>query len=404
MTKAQKIQNRLNEIRARTKEISKIPDASMTDELRSEFFALETERTEKLDELEKALTNQAQDAGLRGDQVHQDGAFSEMQGVIAQFNTGEFMANLFEKRGHDGAIAEAQAHYNLGRNDIPIDVFRGVGPGGVMAAVTPGPSNVGRTEQPTLLPVFAMGDGRFFDIDNPVVDSGDAVFPVMTTRPSVGGPHTDSTSVDETTGAFDSEVLQPSRIQASQFYRRTAATRFPSMGADITSAIGMGLVEKLDAETVAGIVADVKQVAAVASAETFATYRKRLVYDRIDGRFAKKEGDIKILWASDTLSHASGLYRGNTADDSAVDSLRRVAAGVEVSAHIAAPATNLQDVLIRRGSRRDMVVPVWRGVTIIMDEVTKAATGEIVITGVMQFAKKVIRTDGFARVQVRFAA
>ena len=36
--------------------------------------------------------------------------------------------------------------------------------------------------------------------------------------------------------------------------------------------------------------------------------------------------------------------------------------------------------------------PVWEGVTIIPDEVTKAKAGQIVITAVMLFAMKVLRT------------
>ena len=67
-------------------------------------------------------------------------------------------------------------------------------------------------------------------------------------------------------------------------------------------------------------------------------------------------------------------------------------AGVRVSAHVPAPATNRQDAVIRRGMSTTATAPVWEGVTIIPDEVTKAKAGQIVITAVMLFAMKVLRT------------
>ena len=107
------------------------------------------------------------------------------------------------------------------------------------------------------------------------------------------------------------------------------------------------------------------------------------------------------LWAV-TLS---GRWPASTGpirrDDSAADSLRRISGGLKVSAHIAATAIHKRDVLVRKGSRPDAVAPIWRGVSLIPDEVTKAKSGEIVVTAVMLAAYKVTRTSGFARVQVQ---
>ena len=48
--------------------------------------------------------------------------------------------------------------------------------------------------------------------------------------------------------------------------------------------------------------------------------------------------------------------------------------------------------------------PLWQGVTLIPDEITKAKTGELVITAVLLAAFKIIRTDGFARIQSQVEA
>ena len=63
-----------------------------------------------------------------------------------------------------------------------------------------------------------------------------------------------------------------------------------------------------------------------------------------------------------------------------------------MSAHVPAPATNRQNVVIKRGMSETAVCPVWDGITLIPDEITKAANGQIVITAYMLFAMKVLRT------------
>ena len=46
----------------------------------------------------------------------------------------------------------------------------------------------------------------------------------------------------------------------------------------------------------------------------------------------------------------------------------------------------------------------WDGVTIVYDEVTKAATGEIVLTAVMLANFAVLRADGYTRRAFKLAA
>ena len=62
-----------------------------------------------------------------------------------------------------------------------------------------------------------------------------------------------------------------------------------------------------------------------------------------------------------------------------------------------------QDTIVRKGMRRDAVSPLWEGIVLIPDEITKASTGQIVLTAVMLYAVKILRTDGFRRVEVQFA-
>ena len=241
----------------------------------------------------------------------------EIRSMLESANIGAiYAATLAGKAAPDGVEAELQKHYGIGPNSIPLEMLE-------QRAYTPAPTNTERSQAAIIQPVFHDGDAAYLSVSMPTIPAGDAVFPVLTSRPTVGGPHTDDTSVAETTGAFDAEMLSPARLQASFFYRRTDAARFPGMGEALRQALNSGLSEALDKETVDQIVSDVTRTDASA-ADSFASYRKRLVYDQIEGRFASMESDMRMLVGTATLADMSELYRGNNADDSAVDSLRRI--------------------------------------------------------------------------------
>ena len=395
MLKSQKLALRRSEIVQRLNQIADLDGDAVTEEIATEAGELRSE----LDTLETRYQSALASEGTTEERSDETGEDRELRALEGRASVGAIFAAALEKRQTDGAEAELQQHYRIGAHDVPINLLATPME---TRAVTPAPTDTGRTERPVVQPVFAAGDAAFLGVGMPVVESGDSVHPVLTSRPTVGGPHKDSTAVAETTGSFTAEVLQPERMQASFFYRRADAARFPQMDAALRQALNSGLSEALDKEVIDQIVADVARTDAAAQ-DTFSTYRKRLVYDRIDGRFASGEGDIRVLVGSGTLAHMAGAYRSNNADDSAVDSVRRISGGVRVSAHVAAVAANKQDSIVRRGMRADAVAPLWRGVTLIPDEVTKAGTGEIVITAVLLAAFKVVRTDGFARIETQHA-
>ena len=128
-------------------------------------------------------------------------------------------------------------------------------------------------------------------------------------------------------------------------------------------------------------------------------------YGRVDGIYAMSIGDIRMVVGSATYGHMAAQFRSNNAGDrAAVEDLMDVTAGVKVSAHVPALSNaNKQNAVIRLGMRRDMVAPLWEGVTLIPDEVTKASSGQIVVTAVMLHAIKLLRSGGFWKQQSQTA-
>ena len=248
------------------------------------------------------------------------------------------------------------------------------------------------------MPVFAAGVGAFLSIDRPTVAMGDAVFPVLTTRPTVGGPHADSTNVPDTTGGFDADLIAPERVQASFIKKRTDAARFAGLDSSLRMALNAGLEEKLDYEAIAGdegLLTGTKLANHNSNATAkFADYLSRFAYARVDGRHAAQTTDVRAIVGVETYAHMGVSYRSDNADFTVLDSLAKKTGGVRVSAHVPVAVSNKQNAVVRLGSRRDMVQPVWSGVTIIVDEISLAGKGEIEITAVLLMNTKILRVAG----------
>ena len=229
MTNAQKLALQLSVAAGRLNEIGLLTGDAYSEEIRSEETKLQTESRETRTRYESALIAEGDDAHKAGSQFGagdstEDRAYRELTG---RANVGRMIMAVMEHRAADGADGELQKHLGLAPNQIPLDLLRA--PVDEHRGVTPSLTNVGTQEQTVLQPVFAQGVGAFLSIDRPTVAMGDAVFPVLKTRPTVGGPHADSTDVPETTGGFDADLIAPARVQASFIHKRTDAARFAGL-------------------------------------------------------------------------------------------------------------------------------------------------------------------------------
>ena len=252
-----------------------------------------------------------------------------------------------------------------------------------------------------------MSCAAYLGVDMPRVGVGDAVFPVLTTSADAGVP-AENAEQDETQGEFTADVLAPGRIQAS--FRYSAVRTEPAscgMDAALRENLSMALADKLDQQIINGtnglLNGTVLANHNVTTATTFALYMSQFAYGRVDGQYATSLADIKTIMGAAGFAHCGTTYRHQNADDLALDRLIAVTGGVKVSAHVPAVAATRQNTIIRLGMRRDMVAPIWEGVTLIPDEVTKAASGQIVLTAVMLHAIKLLRAGGFYKQQIQNA-
>ena len=373
---------------------------SLSDEQRTDMGGL-TSRLQEL-EAEARAAIMAEDVPVITTTTVQDGEDRELRSVIDRANAGNIFEAALEHRATTGPEAELQAHFHLAANAIPLTLLE-------TRAVTPAPGQVAQNQAAIIPGVFPMSCAAFLAVDLPTVPVGDAVYPVLTTNADAGTPAENATQA-ETTGAFSASVLTPSRIQASFFYSREDQARFSGMGEALRMNLSDALSDKMDQQILGGtegLFTGTKlanhNVTAVTS---YANYRSELAYGRVDGTFAGSVGDLKMVMGAETYGHAASQFRSaNAGDRAALEDLMAVTGGVKVSAHVpaASGANKRQDAVIRLGARRDMVAPIWEGVTLIPDEITKAASGQIVITAVMLHAIKILRAEGFFKQQTQHA-
>ena len=237
----------------------------------------------------------------------------------------------------------------------------------------------------------------FLGIPSPVVPVGDATFPVLTSDPAAGTP-AENGAQTESDGVFSADVLSPGRIQASFFWSREDAARFMGMGDALREALQGGISDKLDSEIMEGtnglLTGTILANHARASASDYAHYVAELLYGRVDGQYAADLADIRVVMGSATFANAATKLPAQ-GEENALARIRNDSSGVRVSAHVPAAAGSKQNALVRLGTRRDMVAPVWGGVTLIPDEVTQAKKGQIVLTAVLLHAVKLLRSGGF---------
>ena len=391
---------KLSEIRESLNDLNAVTDPTEAQQTEERDLIASQKTTEV--EYREALTAEGDEHAT----VEVDGEDREYRALLGRGNVGRILAAFVEHRSVDGAESEIQTHHGLQSNQVPLDMLRLPVE---HRAVTTAPTNVGTTEQPAILPVFSAGVGAFIGADRPTVEAGLVAYPVLDQRPDVGGPHSDSTAVDETTGSFSSSLLTPGRVQASYFYRRTDAARFPVIDLALRQALNGGLEEKLDQELIAGtegLLTGTNLPNHAASAVTaFATYVSAFGHSRVDGRYAAALSDVRAVVGAPTYAHMGNQYRSNNADYSALDALDRKTGGVRVSAHVPGVTNKKQNAVIRLGMHDRAVLQVlWNGVSIVPDEVTRIKTGEVAITAILLVATKILRADAFHKQETQHAA
>lgn len=395
MKKLQELQLRASEIRS---QLAETEDAEAQDKLVKEYGAVEREiRVQMVKDDEPATEPQKPVEDY--EEVDEDGEDREYRQLLAKAKISEYFAAVANGRAVAGAEAEIQQKCGIASHTIPLDVL--FGKEREERAVTPPPtSNTALNQQSIEQHPLPESVSAFLGIPMPRVAAGTPAYPAMTNNASVKGPYTDSTSVDETTGAFAVVTVPPARYQASFFYRRVDTALFPGMEAALRQNLSRALADQYDKEVLQSLAKDstITKGTKLAANSSRSAYLSAFVYDRVDGVWATGPMNVKGVVGITPYRQLAAKYGSSTSqafDGTAWERINAQSGGYRVSANLPAIASKAQVQVIRLGMARDAVFPMWEGVTLINDEVTKAKTGEIVITAVSLAAFKLLRKEGF---------
>ena len=269
------------------------------------------------------------------------------------------------------------------------------------SGLTPAPSNAGADQRPIIPAIFPQSVAAFLGINGQSVSVGEQAFAVVSTSASPGAP-AEGSDQDHSTAGFESAALVPSRLQASLFFSVEDAARIQGLSEALRMNLSDALSDELDNQILTnattGLFSGTNLANNNASAVgTFVTLKKRLIYDAIDGRYAANAGDLRVVMGSASYAFAGGVYRGNNSDVDALESIMGKVAGVRVSSHVPAVASSKQESLISRGTAQHVAVALWDGLDLIEDPFTQAKSGEVILTGRMLHAIKILRPAGFRR-------
>ena len=362
-------------------------DAGKLDELRAEYNTTETRI--------RALKTIADSAPTPIDSP-ETRALAELEN---RASVGSIIDATIAGRLTDGATAELQAELGLNANQIPLALIE-------TRAATPAPSDVGRNQAPILQAVFPNGAAAFLGVAQPTVAAGESVFPVMTTA-TAASDYDEAASVDDTVGAFETTVLKPRRIQASFSYSREDRALFASMEdalrRNLSDSLSAGLDKYVLTKAAKGLFDHGSDPTAASNETTYTGYRSAIM-SRVDGIYASRAADVKLLVNPATYQHMDTKFRNaNGSDESALEAVMRLSGGIRVSGHAPAAASKVSDAVTFRGPSGAAVAPIWDGLTIIDDQITGAATGTLKMTAVMLANFAVLRADQYVRLSFKSA-
>ena len=396
MINSQKLALRLSELRQKLNELSAQDELTETeqDEMRSLSGAYP-----KLEERHRAaiISESTEEAAALDEDG--DGEDRERRELRSRCKVGRYVTAALDGLPVQGAEAELSNAAGC-PGAVPLELFP------ERRAVTPAPATTDENLAAIVPAIFDRSAASWLGIEMPTVPVGDAGYPVLSTS-LTGGVVAKSAEADEGAGAFSVTMASPRRISGAFRFTYEDSARLSGMERALRSNIASVLSDALDAQAVNGsgsgdgtvngllnILTD--PTAPAANAETFARYISAAA-GHVDGLFAVDLGGVRQLVGVQTYGHMAGTFRANEDATTAEAWLMARTGGVRTSRRIAAPASNIQQAIVRRANPmgdRVAVMPVWEGLQMIRDPYTGARKGEVGLTALMLVGDVIVLRGG----------
>ena len=406
MTNAQKLALRLSSIRQRLNELSG-KDDELTEAEEKEMRTLSAEYPKTEERHRAAIISEGDDEAAALDEDG-DGEDRERSELRSRSRLSRYVSAALDGLPVDGAEAELSAAAGC-PGAVPLELFevrRSDTGDPERRAVTPAPATTDENLSGIVPAIFDRSAASWLGIEMPSVATGDAGYPVLSTSVT-GSTVAKSAEAPETAGAFTVTMAQPRRISGAFRFTVEDAARLSGMEEALRANISAVLSDELDKQAINGsgtgdgtlngllnILTDPS--APAAGAEDFGRYVSASA-SHVDGLFSVDLAGVRQLVGVQTYGHMAGTFQTNEDSTTAEGWLMDRTGGVRTSRRIAAPASNIQQAIIRRSNPmgdRVAVMPVWEGLQMIRDPYTNARKGEVSLTALMLVGDAIVLRSG----------
>ena len=337
----------------------------------------------------------------------------------------------FYRGAHAGKLEGAEAEFRaatLGKgagqtNHLPIDML--LSPNEFRHDEHPGRGTGGNTsgnhaalsegsQQTIAGRVFARSIATFLGIPMPTVATGVVGYPKLTggTTFSMQSPSGQQSAV---AGTFAGEDLKPLRGTGAYEFRIEDAAQLEgiedALRMDLREGIGNLLNHQVvngngTLPNVQGILTAVSATPTTnpGSADTFPQMVARLVGE-VDGLYANGPRELRMAMRGDLYTYMASTFPTNDDSVSFFDYLSNRVGAITVNNILPAKTTNndIGHVIVHRSGypERAAVMPIWRNLDIVYDNITLADKGEIKLTAQVLFNFAVLADDAFANKKIR---
>lgn len=418
MTESQRLTIRSSEIRSRLNEIAGLDDSAISDQIKSETEQLNNEYQAVETKLRAAIASETEQTNS----VPTDDSESrELRSIQGRARLGRYLTAFSSGTILDGAekeLCEARSLTATG-NVVPWDALlpQTTTTEAELRAdvVTVAPSSNTAVNVHQIMPrVFARSAIVRLGVSMPSVPAGTSSWPFITMGQSPSFVAA-GTAKEAIAGTIATYTATPHRLQARFAFRLEDAATIDGLEEALRDDLRSSMSDQIDRQLVGAGDAQVRGFLATSaqggitdyadptSTVTFTTAATQVARG-IDGLYASSVGECSWVCGVQTMTTLEGLF---TADGStsASERMTRRLSGFSASAHIPAPASNIQQGILSKngGPAQTAVAPIWQGMRLIRDEVSAATTGQIAVTAVMLMDFRILRHDAYVRTKLKLA-
>lgn len=261
----------------------------------------------------------------------------------------------------------------------------------------------------TLRRLFHGSVAEFLRVSYRNVPSGAQTFPTFSTGASpstISATVAKSAAIAATNTAITAETVKPERFGAAYDVHFEDEALLGGVVGLHAEDLARTLRSGLDYKAVGKIETSISNPA-VPSAEAVLADYVGIPFDEMDGIYAEGTSDVSLLMPTAIFAHAGKIPSTKT-DRNVIDLLAMRGTNSRATAKLPAPDASgarqdVGEIIVIKANGEGPVAPVWGGVNLITDRVSKARSGNVELT-VWMFMNLVVRRSGvFDKVAIKVA-